>query len=128
MPTIHVARGFVFNHGDRREEFPPGDHDVPEEVASHWFTQAHLVGVAEPAPLEPSYEEKLERALAAVHNADPTKNPGPPVVESNAVELLHQPGSVDPRARYFAGKEQVDRLLPGQVPPPHAVSYGKIPR
>lgn len=42
LVTIHVHTPFTLTLGDQsKQEFGLGRHNVPEEVASHWFTQAH---------------------------------------------------------------------------------------
>lgn len=42
LVTIHVHTPFTLTLGDQsKHEFGRGRHNVPEEVASHWFTQAH---------------------------------------------------------------------------------------
>lgn len=42
LVTIHVHTPFTLTLGDQsKREFGRGRYNVPEEVASHWFTQAH---------------------------------------------------------------------------------------
>ncbi|MEX5908497.1 hypothetical protein AB6H03_03770 [Citrobacter portucalensis] len=42
LVTIHVHTPFTLTLGDQsKQEFGRGRHNVQEEVASHWFTQAH---------------------------------------------------------------------------------------
>ncbi|EFO0380612.1 hypothetical protein D0Y97_19455 [Escherichia coli] len=42
LVTIHVHTPFTLTLGDQsKQEFGRGRHNVPEEVASHWFTRAH---------------------------------------------------------------------------------------
>ena len=42
LVTIHVHTPFTLTLGDQsKQEFGRGRHNVPEEVASHWSTQAH---------------------------------------------------------------------------------------
>lgn len=42
LVTIHVHTPFTLTLGDQsKREFGRGRHNVPEEVASHWFTLAH---------------------------------------------------------------------------------------
>ncbi|HHI1376344.1 TPA: hypothetical protein ACP4U1_002773 [Escherichia coli] len=42
LVTIHVHTPFTLTLGDQsKREFGRGRHNVPEEVASHWFTKAH---------------------------------------------------------------------------------------
>ena len=39
LVTIHVHTPFTLTLGDQsKREFGRGRHNVPEEVASHWFT------------------------------------------------------------------------------------------
>lgn len=44
MAKINVAKTFTFTHKDgKRQSFAAGAHkDVPDDVAAHWFVQAHL--------------------------------------------------------------------------------------
>lgn len=43
LVTIHVHTPFTLTLGDQsKQEFGRGRHNVPEEVASHWFTQSAL--------------------------------------------------------------------------------------
>jgi len=41
---ITVAKAFTFTHSDgHQQSFHVGVHkDVPDEVASHWYTKSHL--------------------------------------------------------------------------------------
>lgn len=42
LVTIHVHTPFTLTLNDQsKQEFGKGRHNVPEAVASHWFTQAH---------------------------------------------------------------------------------------
>ncbi|ECY7223482.1 hypothetical protein GPP85_002959 [Salmonella enterica] len=42
LVTIHVHTPFTLTLGDQsKQEFGRGRHNVPEDVASHWFTRAH---------------------------------------------------------------------------------------
>ncbi|END2550709.1 hypothetical protein ABLY41_003395 [Enterobacter roggenkampii] len=42
LVTIHVHTPFTLTLGDQsKQEFGRGRHNVSEEVAAHWFTQAH---------------------------------------------------------------------------------------
>lgn len=58
LVTIHVHTPFTLTLGDRsKQEFGRGRHNVPEEVASHWFTQAHSElsegAISDPNDLQP---------------------------------------------------------------------------
>lgn len=42
LVTIHVHTPFTLTLGDQsKQAFCTGRHNVPEDVASHWFTRAH---------------------------------------------------------------------------------------
>jgi len=43
MPKIHVEKPFTLTHSNgMQQQFRAGGHDVPQEVAEHWYVQAHL--------------------------------------------------------------------------------------
>jgi hypothetical protein len=41
MATIQVLKPFVFNDGGVLKPFAAGMHEVDDEVAGHWYVQAH---------------------------------------------------------------------------------------
>ena len=44
MPTINVASRFALQfEAGRLMHFEPGEHEVPQDVADHPYTKAHLV-------------------------------------------------------------------------------------
>jgi hypothetical protein len=46
MPTIHVAKAFILSlDSGEKLSIGVGRHQVSDEVAQHWYTQAHLFGV-----------------------------------------------------------------------------------
>lgn len=64
MRTIHVHKPFKLvraNHED--QTFGPGAHEVDDDIASHWFVQAHT---AAPAP-----EASVEDQIAALEESIP---------------------------------------------------------
>lgn len=42
MPKIYVERPFTLHHSGGVESFEVGAHTVSAEVASHWYTKAHI--------------------------------------------------------------------------------------
>lgn len=43
MPKIQVEKPFTLTHSNgMQQQFRAGAHDVPPEVAEHWYVQAHL--------------------------------------------------------------------------------------
>lgn len=39
---VNIVKPFTFTHNDGSEErFVPGSYDLPEEVAKHWYVNAH---------------------------------------------------------------------------------------
>ena len=43
MPKIHVEKPFTLTHSNgMQQQFRAGAHDVPQDVAEHWYVQAHL--------------------------------------------------------------------------------------
>lgn len=41
MKKIYVMKPFNFNDGSAQTHFSVGFHDVADDVAAHWFVQAH---------------------------------------------------------------------------------------
>jgi hypothetical protein len=67
MPLIHIAKSFILSlDSGKKVHLPAGQHRVSDEVAEHWYTRLHLVGVyQEPSPV-PWRQQSAER-LAAEH-------------------------------------------------------------
>jgi hypothetical protein len=62
MQTITVEKRFVLTlKGGQTRTFEPGQHEVEDDIASHWFVQGHSKAVA---PAEPP-------AVPAVHKQPP---------------------------------------------------------
>lgn len=65
-----VVRHFHFTHQDGRvQEFLPGDYDVPEDVANHWFFAHHT---DDPPEYEPPYgtPEHAAKMQSVRHQAE----------------------------------------------------------
>lgn len=61
------------------QPFAPGDHEVSEEVADHWYVQAHSVAVIpKPEPLPPA------SPYGQAPPEHPPVIPPPPVIEGDA--------------------------------------------
>lgn len=58
MPIIKVHKAFelsiAYDGELKKLPFSVGEHDVPQEVADHWYTQAH----SEPVEGEPAKAKK----------------------------------------------------------------------
>lgn len=67
MVTITVIRPFLLNLGGEKRVFPVGVHSVEEEVASHWYVQAHT------APLNASPESDQPEKAEPQEDADEAK-------------------------------------------------------
>lgn len=70
MLKTTFVKGFTFTHRDHvREIFPAGSYEVPEEVATHWFAQAHTENPPEgqPVPGTPAYTERARKELLATN-------------------------------------------------------------
>ncbi len=72
MKTINVFEDFVLTLDDHtKRAFKKGMHEVEDEIANHWYTQAHSkpIAAAEAAPAPPSEPPPAETpgAEAAVN-------------------------------------------------------------
>lgn len=144
MPTIHVAKAFIYQTADeRKQQFAPGLYDVDDDTAGHPFVQAHLAGYATPPRANaPSYEQQTLEIMQAVRRNEPVAAqaapiapppPGTEVMTPTTVDLPPMPapnpedmrGWIDPAERKshtFVGRtpEALDgptiSLLPSQAP------------
>ena len=65
LVTIYVHTPFTLTLDDQdKKEFGKGRHDVPDAIASHWFTQAHSE-LSERAPVDSSEQQILINSLQA---------------------------------------------------------------
>lgn len=110
MPIIKVAKRFVLkDDNDQLVEYHPGEYDVDDWVAEHWYTKAFLEGYAAPPPPPGTYAQaELRVAQAARIGAPlPAAEPEPEVqwpgkeVRFAGRELPKEPdqlqGFTDPR-------------------------------
>lgn len=72
---VRVAREFTFTHPDgRTQTFLPGEQELPDEVANHWFAQAHTEDAPEYEPpygtLEHAYRMQGTRRRAEMEAAE----------------------------------------------------------
>lgn len=63
MPKIYVKKAFTLNAGSEPQQFAVGNHNVPAEVAEHWFVKAHI-GEPEPASESERAADELLSDLA----------------------------------------------------------------
>ena len=70
---VHVEKKFDLQNQDGTfTTFIPGFHEVSDEVASHWYVRAHLVGSSPVMPAEGTHEYALmmlDRAAKAKETA-----------------------------------------------------------
>ena len=70
MPTIHVAKAFILSlDSGEKLSIGVGRHQVSDEVAQHWYTQAHLFGVytgptSRPPPVPASVGQRFLNAVS----------------------------------------------------------------
>lgn len=69
MTTIQVLKSFVLNLGGVLKKFEAGMHEVEDEVAGHWYVQAHSQDAAA-ALVEAEEAAKAEAAAAEQAAAD----------------------------------------------------------
>ncbi len=114
LVTIHVHTPFTLTLGDQsKQEFGRGRHNVPEEVASHWFTQAHSEISESPGLAVMGLKMSKNQSLPAVSDfrrdfpqfADPAKYPEAQIQFrlNLADELLSENVTGKKLFPYFAG-------------------------
>ncbi|HCF8413777.1 TPA: hypothetical protein NIV43_001142 [Klebsiella pneumoniae] len=65
MKKIYVLSPFNFNNGSEQKHFAVGFHEVPDDVADHWFVKAHCSPDGEaPAIAEYPRIAELEAKIA----------------------------------------------------------------
>lgn len=65
MKKIYVLAPFNFNNGKEQKYFPVGFHEVADDVAEHWFVQAHISPDGEaPAAAEDTRIADLEALIS----------------------------------------------------------------
>jgi hypothetical protein len=135
MPIIHVAKRFTLQmqcidaEGKPAEgeplklDFTPGDWEVTEEIANHWFVLPHTVGYIEPGPIRgtPQYAEQALKAQQAARQTVGVQKLGQPaapippevVPADSHPQVASRSGMVSEGAHYFAGRPQEDKPIPG---------------
>lgn len=121
MPVINVAKRFMLRMSDKAPlvEYLVGRYDVTDEIAGHWYVQAHLEGFEPPPPMRGTtqFAQHALEVAQAVRMAEPVSEqkqqpaPPPPAVSANMPSL--GAGEVPEGAVYFAGKPQPEQ--PAQV-------------
>lgn len=119
MPIITVVKAFTLaTEGGGKLHYTPGEYEVDDATAEHWFVQAHLAGFVEPMP-EPGTAQYAQRMLnveQAVRNATPVApNLQPPApLLPDVVRVASRTGLVPEDTHFFAGGPQEDKPMPGQ--------------
>jgi hypothetical protein len=73
MPIIHVAKRFMLKDDNNRlTEYEVGRYEVTQEIADHWYVQAHLEGFVEPPPRVGTEQAQQAFAEQAARMAEPT--------------------------------------------------------
>ena len=79
---IHVFKPFKLNVLDVHTSYGVGVHDVPEDVANHWYVKAHSDPVGEavelPPPVKVDRDAEIAAAMAAFEQYEPDA-PGAPL-------------------------------------------------
>jgi hypothetical protein len=171
MATIRVARAFTLTLdpkplGESKDEagrpvtiyqgepdkltFMPGEHEVPDDVAAHWFVQAHLEGAVQDNPQFAPYQQGAALAAQWARQGaqmgvqqtigQPPETAIPDVAlpmeerkqaaedyaarqQKEVPEVASRSGTVPEGSHYFAGKAQEDKPLPGHEPQAPGVSF-----
>src|SRR3954465_11746487 len=137
MPTIKVAKAFtltlepkplgestdvagkpvtVYQGEPDKLRFTPGEHEVEQAIADHWYVKTHLEGAVEHHPQRLLYQQAAEQA------GQQARGTSQPIVQHSipgegASEVMSRSGEVPEGAHYFAGAPQVDRPMPGEGGP-----------
>jgi hypothetical protein len=118
MPVVRVVKHFILQHDDgRKVEYIPGNYDVDEETAAHWYFQAHLEGFVEPDPADGTqqYAQKMLIAEQAVRMGEPESAQG-----QKAAPTPDGVARAEPTPVYFAGEPiknpEGPSWLPGKAP------------
>lgn len=108
----------IYGQSEKLRFLPGIYQDVPDDVANHWYVQAHLEGYEPPAPAPGTHQFAQEALLAAqgVRMMQPVHQQGQqPAPLGPDVRVMQRSGEVSPDAHYFAGEPQEDKELPGTV-------------
>ncbi len=73
MPIINIVKPFMLNENNRLTEFRVGRYDVTDEVASHWYVQAHMEGYVEPPPKTGTEQQATLLAQQAARMNEPVE-------------------------------------------------------
>ena len=127
MPMIKVVKGFLLPAEGGTMHYAPGEYDVDEATANHWFVQAHLEGFVEPPPRQgtPQYAQAMLNVEQAVRRAQPVGPSTQPAaaLPPDVVHVASRSGMVPEGAHYFAGQPQEIKQLPDEDPPRSAISF-----
>ena len=126
---IHVVKGFLLptEGGAPPLHYAPGEYEVDEAVAEHWFVKAHLEGFVEPEPRQGTAQYaqamlNVEQAVRRNLPAPSTNQPQAPL-PPDVVHVASRSGTVPDGAHYFAGAPQEDKPMPGQETKGPSVSF-----
>lgn len=108
MTTIRVEHAFQLTHDNGTvQTFAPGDHEVSDEVADHWYAQAHSIpALPKPEQLPPA------AALGEAPPAHPQVIPPPPPIEGDAALYTNDGSAADAMAA-----QTLDAQALSAVPP-----------
>src|SRR4051812_25055428 len=171
MATIRVARAFtltldpkplgeskdmagrpvtIYQGEPDKLTFMPGEHEVEDAVAEHWFVRPHLEGAVEETPQFVLYQQGAAQAAQwarqgaqmgvqqTIGQPPETAIPDPALPmeqrkqaaedyaapqQKEVPEVASRSGTVPEGSHYFAGKAQEDKPLPGHEPQAPGVSF-----
>jgi hypothetical protein len=108
MPVIHVVKPFMLQleHG-KLTEYIVGRYEVTDEVAKHWYVQAHIEGFVEPPPATGTEQQAVLLATQAARLNESVEKQ----------EDKQMPPLLPPRNRtvQFAGRRDMPKE-PNQTP------------
>jgi len=119
MAEIVVVKAFTFTHASGEQEyFAPGNYTVSDEVANHWFVQAHTPDPP-PPDVKPGTRAFANTQLAERRRADQIAAVGERQVEDAATEVRTRV-----RPKVTPQPEPPDGNAPGHGPLSGPTNYG----
>lgn len=67
MPIVKIVKPCLLTKNDGTQlKLTPGEHDLPPEIADHWFVLAHSdkAPQVDPPPGTPAYAQEMQRRAA----------------------------------------------------------------
>jgi hypothetical protein len=135
MPVITVVKPFLFRpaEGEPTRYYEPGEYEVDDATADHWFVRAHLEGYVQPEPAQGTfgYAQAKLNAEQAVRRTDlpamTSTQPRAPI-SPEAIKVASRSSMIPEGAHYFAGGPQEDKPMPGAEDQPRVSFIANQPQ